>query len=228
MKKTVFITLLIGLFSLSAMAQESAPELVNAGNAAYSKKDYKTALAKWEAYLSHPDAATENIESYTYKCASVAKKADNIDKAREYYQKCINLNYKADISTYQLAQTYKNDDEAKYISLIEQCVTEYPKSKYYKKYFLPSLTSYYNKAASEIFNNATTEQQAATGTGDAYKYIEMMSSTVLPLFNEAEAAFKKTLSFDAEDQDATNAINNINNQRDAFNKYQAELAAQKK
>lgn len=228
MKKSLFITLLLGLFSLSAVAQDSAPELVNAGNAAYSQKKYKVALEKWETYLAHPDATAENINSYTYKCASVAKKAGNIDKSREYYQKCITLNYKADISTYQIAQTYKNEDDVKYIALIEKCVTDYPNSKYYKKYFLPSLTTYYNNEAKQIFNNATTEQQAATGTGDAYKYVEMMKSTVLPLFEDAKKAFQKTLSFDADNQDATNAINNIKNQEDAFDKYQEELVAQKK
>lgn len=223
MKKSIIITVIASLFSLSLIAQESAAELVNAGNAAYEENDYTTALEKWEAYLVHPDAA-ENIDSYTYKCASTAKKAGNIEKARTYYEKCITLNYRADMCTFQLGQTYKSTDEAKYMALMEKCVTDYPNSKYYKKYFLPSVTSYYNKAASEIYNKANSEAQIATASGDAYVYIESMEKTVLPLFEEAEAAFNKTLEFDAENTTATNAIANIETQREAFTSYKSELA----
>lgn len=226
MKKSIIITLFVSLFSLSLFAQESAAELVNAGNAAYGQKDYTTALAKWEAYLSHPDAAAENTDSYTYKCAEAAKKAGNIEKAREYYDKCIALDYKADMCTFKLGSTYKKTDEAKYMEYMEKCVTEYPNSKYYKKYFLPSVTSYYNKAAAEIFNNANAEAQVATGYGDAYKYLAAMKKTVLPLFDDAEAAFNKTLEFDPTNDKATNAIANINTQREAFAAYEAQLAAQ--
>lgn len=224
MKTSIIITLLATLLSLSVTAQESAPELVNAGNAAYAEKDYSTALAKWEAYLAHPDCTLEDVNGYTYKCASVAKKAGEMAKCQQYYEKCIAMDYKADISTFQLAQTYKATDEAKYISLIETCVTEYPQSKYYKKYFLPSVTKYYNKAASAIFNEANSEAQIATGSGDAVVYVEKMSSKVLPLFDQAEAAFSKTLSFNATDATATNAIAQINTQRKAFSDYKAELA----
>lgn len=225
MKKSIMITLFVSLFSLSLFAQESAAELVNAGNAAYDQKNYAEALSNWEAYLAHPDAAPENTDSYSFKCAEAARKAGNIEKARSYYEKCIALDYKADMCTFKLGSTYKKTDEAKYMEYMEKCVTDYPNSKYYKKYFLPSVTSYYNKAASVIFNKANSEAQVATGYGDAYKYVASMKSTVLPLFDEAEEAFKKTLEFDAENSTATNAIDNINTQREAFKAYEAELAA---
>lgn len=228
MKRTTFFTLLITLLSLTATAQESAPELANAGNAAYSDKDYATAVEKWEAYLAHPDATIETTDSYTYKVAEAARKADKMDKAREYYQKCIDLEYKADMCMFKLGSSYKKEDPEKYISYMEKCVTNYPKSKYYKKYFLPSVTTYHNKAASEIFNNATAAQQEATASGDAEKYLSIMKSKALPLFDQAEAAFNKTLEFNKTDATATNAIANINTQREAFKAYQAELAAQKK
>lgn len=228
MKRTIFFSLLIALFSLTAAAQESAPELANAGNAAYAEKDYATAVEKWEAYLAHPDATVETTDSYTYKVAEAARKADQIDKARQYYQKCIDLDYKADMCMFKLGSSYKEEDPEKYISYMEKCVTNYPKSKYYKKYFLPSVTIFYNKAASDIFNNATAAQQEATASGDAEKYVSIMETKALPLFDEAEAAFNKTLKFDETDATATNAIANINTQREAFKAYQAELAAQKK
>lgn len=228
MRKSAIITLIVSLFTLCAFAQETAPELANAGNAAAKAKDYATALAKWEAYLAHPDAAAENINSFTYKCASVAKKTGDLDKSRSYYEKCIAMEYKADISTYQLAQSYKKTDETKYISLIETCVTDYPKSKYYKKYFIPSVTKYYNKPASDIFNKANVEAQTATASGDANVYVTKMASTVLPLFTEAEAAFNKTLSFDPTNATALNAITQINTQRQAFADYKTSLAEQAK
>ena len=229
MKQTVFISLLIALFSLAASAQDvSAPELANAGNAAYAQKDYATAVKKWEAYLAHPDATAGTTDSYTYKVAEAARKANKMDKAREYYQKCIDLDYKADMCMFKLGSSYKKVDDDKYIYYMEKCVTDYPKSKYYKKYFLPSVTTFHNKIASEIFNEATAAQQEATATGDALKYIEIMKSKALPLFNKAEEAFEKTLKFDANDNTATNAIKSINTQREAFKTYEAELAAQKK
>ena len=227
MKKSIIITLFVSLFSLALFAQESAAELVNAGNAAYGIKDYAEALSNWEAYLIHTDAAPENIDSYTYKCAEAAKKAGDIEKSRTYYKKCIALGYKADMCTFKLGSSYKKTDEAKYMELMEKCVTDYPTSKYYKKYFLPSVTSYYNKAASAIFNQANSEAQVATGHGDAYKYLASMEKTVLPLFNQAEEAFKKTLEFDAANSDATGAIANINTQRDAFNAYKTQLETKK-
>jgi len=228
MKKSIIITLFVSLFSIGLFAQESAAELVNAGNAAYGIKDYAEALSNWEAYLSHPDASAENIDSYTYKCAEAAKKAGDIETARKYYEKCIALDYKADMCMFKLGTSYKDTDEAKYIDLMEKCVTEYPNSKYYNKYFLPSVTKYYNKAASEIFNTANTEAQIATASGDAFVYIEKMESKVLPLFTEAEEAFNKTLEFDAENTTASNAIANINTQREAFSSYKSELEAAQK
>jgi tetratricopeptide (TPR) repeat protein len=225
MKRVFFISLLIGLFSLSVSAQESAPELVNAGNAAYAQKDYAGALAKWEAYLTHPDMAMTDTEAYTYKCAEAAKKAGQIEDARKYYQKCVALDYKADMCTFKLGSTYKKTDPEKYIAMMEKCVTDYPSSKYYKKYFLPSVTKYHNKAASVIFNEATAEQQVATGSGDAHIYLAKMEKTVLPLFNQAEAAFQKTLAFDPTESTASNAINSINTQREAYTTYKASLAA---
>lgn len=228
MKRSALITLLVTLFAFNMLAQDSAPELVNAGNTAYAAKDYATALTNWEAYIKHPDATVEDVEAYSYKCASAAKKAGDIEKCRSYYEKCIALDFKADMCTYQLASTYKKTDEAKYISLIETCVNDYPKSKYYKKYFLPSVTKYYNKAASTVFNEANTAAQSATGSGDATVYVSKMETEVLPLFTKAEEAFNKTLSFDATDATATNAITNINTQRQAFEDYKVTLAAQKK
>lgn len=227
MKKSIIITLFASLFAIGLFAQESAAELVNAGNAAYGIKDYGEALSNWEAYLEHPDADVENTDSYTYKCAEAAKKAGDIETSRKYYEKCIALDYKADMCTFKLGSSYKKTDEAKYMEYMEKCVTDYPNSKYYKKYFLPSVTQYYNKAAAEIFNNANSEAQVATGYGDAYKYVAAMKKTVLPLFDEAEAAFKKTLEFDATNDKATQAIANIKTQREAFTAYETQLTAQK-
>lgn len=227
MKRVFFITLLVGLFSLSMTAQDSAPELVNAGNAAYGQKDYKGALAKWEAYLAHPEMTVTDTEAYTYKCAEAAKKSDDIEKARTYYNKCIALEYKADMCTYKLGNTYKTEDPEKYIAMMEKCATDYPNSKYYKKYFLTSVTKYHNKAAAAIFNQANSEAQIATGSGDAVVYVTKMEQNVLPLFDQAEAAFQKTLKFDANDANASNAVAQIATQREAFHAYKAELSAKK-
>jgi len=228
MKKSIIITLFLSLLSLTAMAQESAAELFNAGNAAYKAKDYATAIANWKAYLDHPDAAVENTESTTYYIAEAARKNNDLETARSYYQKCIDLDYKADMCTFKLGSTYKSEDPEKYISYMETCVNEYPNSKYYKKFFLPSVTKYYNKAASEVFNKANAEAQAATAKGDAFAYIEAMESKVLPLFEEAEAAFEKTLEFDSENTTALGAIENINKQRETFTAYKAEIETAQK
>ncbi len=227
MKKSLIKLLVAGLFiSSSAFAQEGAIELFNAGNAAYGAKDYTTAITKWEAYLAHPDASIDNTEAVTYNIAEAARRGKNIEKARTYYQKCVDLGHNADMCLFKLGTTYKASDPAKYISIMEQCVKEYPNSKYYKKFFLGSVTSYYNKEAAAIFNKANAEAQAAAATPDTY--VETMKAKVLPLFDQAEAAFDKTLSFDAANAAATGAVANIKAQRDALAAYEAQLAAQKK
>lgn len=229
MKKFIIITFISSLLSLSLFAQEeSAAELYNAGNAACESKDYDTALTKWEAYLNHADAEATNISKCTYNCAKVAKKSGKIDKARTYYQKCIDLDYRADLATFQLGQTYKKEDPDKYMELMEKCVTEYPNSKYYKKYFLPSVTNFYNKKGNEFLTEASAASQTATASGDAYKYLEVMKETVLPLFEKAEEKFNKTLSFDANNSDATSALTTIETQRESYKSYKEQLAEQQK
>jgi len=90
MRKVLLLLVVVCVASLSVFAQ-SAVELKNAGNDALKAKDYKTALAKYEAYLKI--AEKEDFAS-AYNCAYSAYKIKDYNKAVTLFSLSIKNEYK--------------------------------------------------------------------------------------------------------------------------------------
>lgn len=220
MRKIIF-TLTIIAAGFMAQAEEAAV-LKNAGNDALIAKDYPTALAKYEAYFASGEEGVANDKKTIYNAARCAYKVKKYDQAMGYYQKCIDLNYRADNATYYTAILYKKqDNEEKYLATLEEGLEKYPGSKI-KKNFLKGVTGYYNGLASKPYNEANSLATAAAVSGDPSIYLSKMKQA-LGLFDQAKTAFEKTLEFDATNQVATSAIASIKDQIDSYNTYKASL-----
>ena len=87
MKNILTVTLLLFTMLGAAYAQDekSAAELKNEGNAALKAKDYKTALASFEAAIEAWDEAEDMDAAMVYNAATCARKIKDNDKALKFY-----------------------------------------------------------------------------------------------------------------------------------------------
>ena len=153
MKNILSLTLLLFTMLGAVYAQEekSAAELKNEGNAALKAKDYKTALASFEAAIEAWDEAEDMDGAMVYNTATCARKIKNYDKALKYYGQAKELAYKDDAATFYIASAYKskgNIDEMKKVLLAG--IEEYPNSKYVG-HMKKTLSTQYVKEANGFF-----------------------------------------------------------------------------
>lgn len=221
MKKLgVLITMMI--FAVAVMAQESAAELKNAGNAALREKNYKEAIAKYEAYFATGEEGVADDRATLYNLANSYYKIENFDKAIELFNKSVDNNYKGDLALYYISQVYKKqENEDMEIETLKRVLNEYPRSKYFKK-FQDYITTKYNKDAQIPYNKANTIAMEAAGSGDAGVYLSKMKD-VIALWEEAKTAFQKTLEVDPDNSVAKGAIANMEDQKKAYETYKASL-----
>ncbi len=216
MKKLIIVLAAI-IAGVSSYAQ-SAAELKNEGNAALKTKDYKTALAKYEAYLATGEEGVAGDKATIYNIATCADKLDNSEKAIEYYQKAIDMDYRGDISTYKIAKIYQDKgDDAAYIAKIDEAYTTYSSSKY-RKTFLAILTKHYNKIAAEPYNAGNAAYNEGAASGDVVTY-KVKVKEAIKLYEEAKTAFAKTLEYDENDAMAKSAIANMESNIQAYEDY---------
>lgn len=220
MRKILFTLTMIAV-GLVAKAEDAAV-LKNAGNDALKAGDYKTALAKYDAYLASGEEGAADDKATIYNAAKCASKLDKNDKALSYYKKCVDMKYKGDYATYYIAQIYKDqDNEDLYLTTLEDGLKKYPASKV-KKHYLKGITDHYNAIAAEPYNKANALATEAAVSGDAGIYLNKMKEA-LDLFDQAKSGFEKTLEFDPSNTIANSAISGIKSQIDAYNTYKASL-----
>ncbi len=217
--KKAFVLITIFASALMINAQEAA-ELKNAGNAALKTKDYKTALEKYEAYMATEEGAED--KATIYNSATCAKNLDNTEKAFTYYNKAIDLNYKADYATFYIAQMLKKQDkEDEYLAKLAEGLSKYPNSRV-KKYYLAGLTGHYNKLAATPYNKGNQLFAEAGASGDYATYISK-TKKAMPLWDEAKELFNKTLEYDPTNSDAKTAIANIEGNIKMYKDYVASV-----
>ncbi len=138
--KKFFAILMLAAMSTAAFAQDEAPVLTegqkakNAGNEAYNQKDYVTAIANYEKYLSSgeegvaDDLYTLNLyEMSFYYAGNTFLRAKDYNRAYEYFTKFQNLG-RSDTPTdcrfmYNYANTAnKLDKDAEALALYQKCI----------------------------------------------------------------------------------------------------------
>ncbi len=221
--KRLFFILAIFLSPVLSFAQDSksAAEVKNAGNEALRAKNYKGALEMYEKYLGSGEEGVATDSKTIYNMATCARKLKIYDKALKFLNKTKDLGYKADAATFYIGSVYKSKgDDAKAKEVFEKALVDYPSSRYLPN-FKKQVTTYMNKDAADIFNEANTIAGKASGK-PAAEYLEIMKGAVAK-FNEAKSAFKKVLEIDANNKVAVASMRNIDAAVKAYEDYKTSL-----
>ena len=202
------LLMLAAMAPIASMAQEekSAAEYKNEGNAAVTEKKYDVALESYQKAIELWDA--ESIEPATvYNAADCAKKLSKNDVAIELYNKSIELGYKADMSTYYIAEIYgKEGKTEERIALLEEAVQKYTEGKA-AAFLKKGLVKEYNaKGMAPYKEGSTILNERATAKPEQYKEIEGRAAAK---FQEAKEWFNKTLTVDAENANAQKILADI-------------------
>ncbi|MBS2097575.1 tetratricopeptide repeat protein [Carboxylicivirga linearis] len=144
------------LMFVGAIAQDkSAAELKNEGNDALKAKDYKTALSLYEQAIASWEEE-EMDAAMVYNTATCARKIKDYDKAVKYFTQSVELDYKADISTYYIASSLdKQDKEDEMVEVLVDGIEKYSTSKYVG-HMKKMLATYYVKQSNALYTEGQT------------------------------------------------------------------------
>ncbi len=206
MKLTVkLFCLFLALPFVMAAQEKSADDFKNEGNEFVRAKDFKSALASYEQAITlwgdSLDAAT------VYAAADCARRTKQADKAQTFYQKSIELDYKADFATYYLSDILKDagkdaEMEALLVSGLEK-YTSGPAASAMKK----TLVGYYLKQGLEPYNEAG-KILATTATAKPEEY-EAITAKANEKFAEARPFVEKALALDGANENAKKMMSEI-------------------
>ena len=212
--KKILLLLVLGISMMSGFAQDqSATTLKNDGNDALRNKDYKTALAKFEAYLATGEEGVADDVATIYNAGYCGYKTKAYDKSIKYMQDAIDKNYEKAETAYQIiAYSYKKKkDDANYEATLKKGFDAFPQSKKIKgmlvKHYLGEGNDHYSKAA-KILQAAAAQVNAGkyTTEDDAYK-AELEKAQVE--FKAALPFVEKALSLDPANETAKTLKENI-------------------
>ncbi len=209
MKLSVKILLMAAFMPFAAMAQEkTADEFKNEGNEFVRNKNYKAALASFEQAI---ELWGDSVDQATvYNAADCARRTKQFDTAIKYYQKSVELNYKADFSTYYIADIL--GDQGKDEEMEAVLVDGFAKYKIGKAagVIKKSLAGYYVKKGAAIYN----EGNNILGTSATAKPEEYASITAKAKekFTEAKPWIEKALEVDATNANALKVMEGLNEQ----------------
>ncbi|MCW3804841.1 tetratricopeptide repeat protein [Plebeiibacterium marinum] len=201
------LTLGVLLFALVAttFAQEekSAAELKNDGNAALKTKDYKTALASYEAAIA-AWGEEEMDAAMIYNTATCARKLKKDELSIKYFDQVKELGYKADIATYYKAKAYKNlEKEEEMEKTLLAGIEEFASSKYVA-HMKKELATYYVKQANEFFTKGVSLLNTRTDTNrDQWDAIKGNAKTEL---DKATELANKAIGYQASNQAAQTIV----------------------
>ncbi len=158
MRRVSILFLMILSFSAVFAQDKSASELKNEGNAALRAKDYAKAIELYEKALAGME---EEDGAMVYNLGICSMKTKKYDKAKEYFNKTIELEYKkASTAFLYMSLIYKKaKDDENYVKVLSDGLVKFPTHKKLKK----SLAIFYVKKAQKEYNaGATIQKTAAT------------------------------------------------------------------
>ncbi len=209
MKYILTATLLLFSVLGTTIAQEekSAAEFKNEGNAALKAKDYKKALASYEAAVAAWDDAEEMDAAMIYNAATCARKSKKVEKALKYYLQSKELGYKKDAATYYIADAYSDLGK---LDLMEetflQGIKDYGTSKYVP-HMKKKLATHYVKEGNDFFTKGISLLNTRTeGNRDQWDAIKEKSKVE---FDKATEFANKALEINPNDAAAKTMLTKI-------------------
>ena len=183
-----------------AQEEKSAAEFMNEGNDALRAKDYKAALASFEAAINAWDETEDMDAAMVYNTATCARKIDNNEKALKYYAQSKELAYKEDVATFYMGMAYKDmgkDEEMEKVLL--GGIEEFPNSKYIG-YMKKELGKHYVKQANDFFmNGIAILNTRVDGNREEWDAIKEKAKAE---FDQANELADKTLKYDEKSKAA--------------------------
>lgn len=206
----IFVAVGMMLFSIGAFAQEETSyiELKNQGNEALKAKDYQKALELYESsYKLWPEDEAMD-DAMVFNMATSARRANNDEKAAEYYTKSAELNYKADFAAFYTASALENMGKEEEMEQVLIKALEEHKNSGVIGHIKKKLTTYYLKRGAEPYNNAN-QIIASAASADPSQYDEI-TKKANEAFSEAKPWFEKVLEIDPSNQNAEVCLREIN------------------
>ena len=205
MRKIVFVLsfLVIGAGMLNAQ-EKSAKDFKIEGAAAYKQKDYKTALVAFEQAIKLYEA-DNNIDTTLYFNAGYcAYKTKDYDKAFDYLNTSLKMNYKPCTSKLLIATVLKKKNKAEeMLAMAEEGMNTCPKQK---SKFKKLIAGHHKKVALKAYNKASQKlaEINSLATTNPAKYKTEMKK-VQQMFKKALVLLEKAKSY-KEDQAILDAI----------------------
>ena len=185
------------------------------------KSDFPSACNYYQKYFekSPKEANADGKTNYNY--ANALYKINKLDDALRLFQQAINVDYKADYSSFYMASIYKKKgDEGKMQEVLTQAIEKYPDSKLLGK-MVSILCNPLLKEAAMPFNQANgLAKEAASGTPE--DYIAKMTQAC-DKFQDAIPLFDKVLKLDPKNQQAITYKKACEDNIKSFNDYKASL-----
>jgi tetratricopeptide (TPR) repeat protein len=198
------------LFSLGAIAQDeiSHVELKNQGNEALRGNNFAEALGLYESALaSWPE--DEDIDAMmVFNMATCARRENQHEKALEYYTKSVEIGYRADFSTFYMADALnKLSREQEMEGILVKAIEDY-KSSSVVAHMRRMLTTYYLRQGAEPYNRAS-QILASAANADPSQYNEI-TARANEAFAQSKPWFEKVLEVDPGNESAQASLREVN------------------
>lgn len=199
--KRILILLLLAMPMVGfAQDEKTADDYKNEGNEYLRNKNNQDALASYQKAI---ELWGDSLDKATvYNAATCAKAIQDYETSLTYYNKSIELGYKADYSLYYIAEIYgKQGKTEERISKLEEGYELYKEGKVASFIQKGLSKEYVNKANTYYKEGNTILQEAQTAKPEQYADIEARAKVK---FQESEVWVEKALEVNPTDTNATN------------------------
>lgn len=199
--KRILILLLLAMPMVGfAQDEKTADDYKNEGNEYLRNKNNQDALTSYQKAI---ELWGDSLDKATvYNAATCAKAIQDYETSLTYYNKSIELGYKADYSLYYIAEIYgKQGKTEERIAKLEEGYELYKEGKVASFIQKGLSKEYVNKANTYYKEGNTILQEAQTAKPEQYADIEARAKVK---FQESEVWVEKALEVNPTDTNATN------------------------
>jgi tetratricopeptide (TPR) repeat protein len=173
-------------------------------------EDYANAVASYEQAIA---TAESDVETLTYNAAIAAYRGEMLDKAVEFFGKCVELGYRGETALYYKAVTLrKQNKEDEYKAILQEGVEKFPEDDRMTKalagVFVSEGNDFYKKGVAILTSaNEKVNSGALSTADDAYTAEVEKAKTE---FRAAVEVLEKAKALDATNQNAQKLIDACN------------------